>query len=370
MAIKSLRVRPRPDNLANQARQSQSLARRIYLGALVAGAGWIAYSVAGPLLLLAADGLVMQDREVVGAEYTAQVVSVSVKPGDRVAQGQPIASVVSTQMLDLVSDLETRLAQSQTRRLQIEARLGAIQSTLPSAERRAQDAEAAWSVVDKAGQKGFSTVTRRAELAHERYEAAREEASLRAERSSLVAELDTLAANRERLTAALDKARTAYRDGIIVAPVDGTVGARVASPGSVLRPGEAVADLHHGRKFVVAYVPTNRLYAIHRGDAVVVSDGATRREGRVERIEGLTDTLPGEFQPNFAAIERRQVIRVGLEDGTVFPLQAKITVSTPLAPANLIDKAQSLVVSAAAAAASVAMGRGHDPHVVVSRNDP
>src|SRR5579871_2752992 len=108
MAIHSLRDQSRPDTLKNQIRASQSLARRIYLGLLAAGALWIVTLFVGPLLFLNADGLVVQEKEVVSPAFPAQVAAVNVRPGDHVGVGQTICTVVSTQMLDLISDLTTR----------------------------------------------------------------------------------------------------------------------------------------------------------------------------------------------------------------------------------------------------------------------
>jgi multidrug efflux pump subunit AcrA (membrane-fusion protein) len=336
MTISALRQRPRPDNLRNQPRTNQSLARRIYLGTLLVGAGWIALQIIGPLAFLDADGLIMQDRKVVGADYTAQVLSITARPGDRVGAGHHIGTVVSTQMLDLMSDLTSREAQATSRREQIDARLVAINETLPAADQRAKQAEAALIAVEKAAQSGLATITRRAELSHDRYEAAREAAGLRAEASSLASERAALQGNLNRIASALYTARATYRDGVIMSPVDGTVGPKIASPGAVLRPGEPVAEIYHGAQYVVAYLPTNRFYSAKPGDRVVVSDGGTRRTGKIERVEGLADALPAEFQSNFRSIERRQVVRVAVyDDIAAFPLLAKVNVSEVYAPANL-----------------------------------
>jgi len=147
MAIKSLRSRPRPDNLKNQPRTSQSLARRIYLAALLVGGGWIAVQIIGPFVFLDADGMIMQDHKVVGADYTAQVLSITARPGDQVAAGQRIGMLTSTQMLDVLSDLTSRQAQAASRREQIDARLAAIKATLPAADQRKTAAEAARAAV-------------------------------------------------------------------------------------------------------------------------------------------------------------------------------------------------------------------------------
>jgi multidrug resistance efflux pump len=347
MTIKSLRSRPRPDNLKNQPRTSQSWARRIYLGALLIGGGWIGAQITGPLVFLDADGLIMQDHKVVGADYTAQVVSMTARPGDRLAAGQRIGTLTSTQMLDVLSDLTSRQAQARSRREQIDARLAAIKATLPAADQRKTTAEAARAAVETEAQRGLTTVTRRAEVSLARYEAAREAEGLRAEATSLTSERTALESNLNRIATALEAARATYRDGAIFSPVEGTVGPKAAAPGTVLRPGEPVAVVYYGPQYVVAYLPTTRLYSTKPGDHVIVSDGRTHRRGRIERVEGLAEALPAEFQSNFRSLERRQVVRVALDDdgGPAFPLLAKISVSDWYSPTNLLSEVREVLTN-------------------------
>src|SRR5688572_13008499 len=213
MTINSLRSHIRPDNLKNQVRPGQSLARRIYLGSLLLGTGWIIMQFVGSMIFMDADGLVVQEREVVTPAYAAQVVSVAVSPGESVRKGQRIGTVASAQMLDLISDLTMRQAQARSRQEQIKARLEAIQATLPAADQRAGDAAEALRAVDKAKAGGFSTVTRQAEISQARYSAMREAATLRTEVTALKSERVALDGNVARVTTALDKATQTYRDG-------------------------------------------------------------------------------------------------------------------------------------------------------------
>jgi multidrug resistance efflux pump len=340
MTISALRSRPRPDNLKNQPRKSQSLARRIYLGVLLTGVTWIGGQIVGSFLFIDADGMIVQDRKLVGADYTAQVLSLSARPGDHVSAGQRIGTVVSTQMIDLVSDLSTRQAAAKSRQEQIAARLKAIASILPAADQRATESEAALAAVEKAAQAGYTTITRRAELSLARYDAMRETASLRAEAASLESERSAVDGNLQRIETALGDVRMTYHDGAIVAPVDGIVGPRVAAPGAVLKPGETVAEIYYGDKYVLAYLPTGRFYSVKTGDNVVVRDGGTSRSGRVERVEGLADTLPGEFQSNFRSVERRQVVRIGIGGSDMFPLLAKVNVYDVFSPPNMVAAAR------------------------------
>jgi multidrug resistance efflux pump len=354
MTIRSLRPDYRPDNAKNQVRAGQSLARRIYLGALVAGIGWIGYHLVGPLLVIDADGLVMQDRDVVMPPYAAQVVSTAVRPGEAVAAGQKVATVVSTQMLDLIADLETRKEQADSRDRQAAARMAAISETLPTAERRRKAAEAAGALVDHAMAVGFTTAARSAETTRDRYDAAREVATLKAELASLESERSALKAAKGRAAEALAKALVTYRDGAVTSPVSGTVGAKVVSPGTVMSPGDVIADVNHGEKYVLAYLPTNRFYATKPGQAVVVTDGSNGQVGRIERIEAITDQLPKEFQSTTRGIDRQQVARVAISDAAMFPLQSKIKVTAPSAPSNLLMSASRVLANAAWQIAEVA----------------
>jgi hypothetical protein len=144
----------------------------------------------------------------------------------------------------------------------------------------------------------------------------------------------------------------------VFSPVEGTVGPKVAAPGTVLRPGEPLAVVYYGPQYVVAYLPTNRLYSARPGDRVVVSDGGTHRWGQIERIEGLADALPAEFQSNFRSLERRQVVRVALPDGApAFPLLAKINVSDWFAPGNLLSQVRDVLASVLAPSVAQASHR-------------
>jgi hypothetical protein len=53
-----------------------------------------------------------------------------------------------------------------------------------------------------------------------------------------------------------------------------------------------MADVYHGNKYLLAYLPTNRMYGIEPGQKVIVTDGVNRESGRVERIKTITDRAP------------------------------------------------------------------------------
>lgn len=340
MTIHSFRPDFRPDNSRNQVRASQTLARRLYVFALAAGALWIAYLFVGSLLLLNASGLVVQEREIVTQPFDAQVLSFKARPGEKVAAGQKLGSVISTQMLDLIPSLVTRKAQLEARQTQIAMRLDAITATLPSAENRSRTSKAAQATIEKAVAAGYSTMMRQAETSRDAYDAAREVEALLSERIALENESAAAKLNLADLTDTLERARASYRNGIVSSPVDGTVGARVAVPGAVLAHGEVMAEVYHGDKYVLAYLPTNRMYGIEPGEKVIVTDGVNRETARVERVETITDRTPPEFQSSLRGVDRDQVVRIVFDKPTQFPLLAKIRVTGPYGLSSLFDGAR------------------------------
>jgi multidrug resistance efflux pump len=343
MPIHSLRPDFRPDNARNEVRASQSLARRLYVFGLGAGVLWVVYLFIGSLVLMDASGLVVQEREIITPPFDAQVLSFTARPGEKVTAGQQLGNVVSTQMLDLISSLVTRKAQLEARQSQITARLAAIDTTLPQAKNRSRTAKAAQAEIEKAVVAGFSTRVRQAEATRDAYDASREVEALHSERSALESERDAAKLNFAHLDNALERARATYRDGIVASPVDGTIGTRVAEPGAVLTHGESMADVYHGNKYVLAYLPTNRMYGIEPGQKVIVTDGVNRESGRVERIETITDRAPPEFQSNFRGVDRNQVARIVFDESTQFPLMSKIRVTGPYGLASLLDGARGVL---------------------------
>jgi multidrug resistance efflux pump len=346
MTIHSLRPIARVDSAKNQARASQSLARKLYLLFLIGAGSWIAYMIFGPMVFMDADGTVVQNRQAVMLPYSAQVVSIRVHPGDYLHEGEPIAVVISLQILDLISDLSSRKAQFDSREEQIKSRIAAIEAILPSAEQRVKEAEFAGQRVERASAANYMTNAETMAMTRERFEARNEFSSLTSERTGLVSEWAALKENRARVAAMLAKMESAYHDGAIVSPVDGTVGPKVVSPGTVLAGGDRLAEVLYGTEYVLAYLPTNRFYGTEPGQKVVITDGVNRQIGRIQTIYGITDQLPPEFQSNFRSVERQQLVRISLDHKSVFPLLSKVEVTSPASPANVLMTARASILVA------------------------
>jgi multidrug resistance efflux pump len=334
--IKALRKRPRPDNMVNQVRAGgKSLGRRIYLGTVLVGLSFMILQLVGPMLFLEADGLAMKDRTVVASLYNARVMGIHVKPGDQVAEGTVLMTLQSTEMLDRLSDVASKRATISARESQIRSRLSSLNITMPSARDRLGRARANLDTIRTLASKQLTTSVRQTESAREYYEAEREEQQLIAEKASIENELKSLVSSLTELDTLINSLRVTFNDGKVVAPTNGTVGARVPHAGQVLKVAESAMEIYRGKTHVLAYVPTNRLYGIDVGERVVVAEGGVRRHGRIERIEQVTDSIPAEFQLTFRSVDRQQLMRITFDEEVTFPIQAKVKVTSTFSPTDL-----------------------------------
>jgi multidrug resistance efflux pump len=347
--IKALRKRTRPDNLVNQVRAGgKSTARRLYLAAVTAAAVFLVLQVVGPFVFLDAAGLVTKERVILAPEFNARVVAVHVAPGDQVRAGQPLLTVSSSETLDRIADLTAKLGQIAAREAQLSGRAKQGATLLPVAADRRARAQASYKTLQSLASRQLTTSNRISEAARELFEAEREYAQMAAEITTVQAELATTSSTRADLSRAIEDLRRSYNGGRLLAARDGQIGPSVVHPGTILKLGETALEIYSGHSFVVAYMPTNRLYSVEPGDNVIVTDGTTRARGRVERIEAMADVLPPEFQNVFSSRERQQVVRVELVSGAErLSVQTKIRVVGFLSPTNALSFVKSGISFAA-----------------------
>jgi multidrug resistance efflux pump len=338
--IKALRKRARPDNLVNQVRAGgKSMARRLYLIALSSVGVFLVFAVVGPLLFLDADGLVMKERSVISTDYNARVLEVHVRPGDEVKAGALLATVTSSETIDKIADLTAKVLAASNREATSRARIAQINALLPVARDRRTRARAAVRQVESLAARQLTTSMRMTEATRELYDAERDEAQMTGELATIQLDLNAAGASRKETAEALDAMKKAYNGGRIIAPVAGTVGSKVVSPGSVIRVGESALEIYRGDAYAVGYLPTNRMFNVDVGDRVIVTDGKTRSGARVIRVEAVADALPPEFQSVFSARERQQVVRLEMDGGRAseFSIHSKVKVTGLATPSNIIS---------------------------------
>ncbi|SFC85655.1 Multidrug resistance efflux pump [Bosea sp. CRIB-10] len=330
MIRRSLAPKARPDLLVNQARSARrSPLRIIYLGLVVGLAFYLSVIVVGPFVTLQSGGIVTTERFTVASAYASRVARVHVAPGDEVRAGAPLLNVESPEVLDTAAKLSAQKSSLDDRLLQTKARLTTVARLLPIARERKARARSTAAQIGGLETKGLIPLSTRTQTIRELYEAEREEATLEGEVAALEDQLRGLREPLARIEAALEQLHRAYADGLIRSPVAGIVSAKVSSPGFVARSGDAMLEILHGAPFVLAYLPTGRLYDVAPDMPVVVTDGVNTARGRIERIENVADTLPPEFQNAFKPSERQQVMRIAYAGPETFPVSTKVTVLSP-----------------------------------------
>ena len=139
------------------------------------------------------------------------------------------------------------------------------------------------------------------DLMNTRYSVRAQLVELQAEKASLAREIAVNERANQEADSTYNDLKQLYNSGILIAPVSGTVGTEVASPGSVLVPGDNVLDIYSGAPYVMAYMPDSYLFELKQFEKVAVSSGRERAVGRVDEILPLADNLPVEFQNTFSS---------------------------------------------------------------------
>ncbi|HUJ37046.1 MAG TPA: HlyD family efflux transporter periplasmic adaptor subunit [Hyphomicrobium sp.] len=334
--LTSLRKKIRPDNLKSDVRAGgRGLARRLYLASVVILLSFVIYYTVGGLFFLEAQGLVLSDRTVVASLYNARVVTVPVRPGERVEKGTLLLTMQSPDLLVELGRHYTHRGDIIRRDSEINSRLAAISTLKPQAATRQAKAAAYESAASKLETQGFASTAHLAGTARDSYEAARDLALLETEEQSLKHETTVQSKLRAESDTLIQQLEDIYDNGDVHSPVAGKVGPRVPYPGQVVRTGEPLLEILEGSPYVIAYLPTARVYSLKIGDQVIVTDGANRVLGRVQRKGNIADAIPSEFQSQFGSVDRREAFRVELDGPSPFPLLAKVRVVNAASPSNV-----------------------------------
>lgn len=344
--IRRLRRAPAVDTLRTDGRATRGrFGRWVYLALIAAFFLWVGDLLVGSLLRLRADGLVVAEHVSVAVPFAAQVVDARTTPGGQVEAGAVLARVTSVELAQDLAILTARNADLLVRRLELERETRVADAVLPVARHRAQEAETALKKIEDYRGSGDVGLTLWMQTLRDRFETKERVAELRASLANADGALDVVGDAIADSAAALADLRRTYGDGLIRAPVAGTVGLQMAHAGDVLRPGEPLLVLYRPERFVLAYIETGSLYTVRRGDRVELSTGFVQTTGTVADVLPVAGPLPPEFQKTFQPRQRGQVVRISVADPTRLPLFTKVSVSGRGWLSGLISTAVAAVTS-------------------------
>lgn len=327
--VKSLRKRPRPDELVSEQRKmTNSRGRIAYLVLLCALGVAVLNFMFGDYLLLRADGLVVRDKHSVEASFLARIEQVDIKEGQTVSSGDPLFRVQSFQILERLADLSAARARLTAKAAEFRVRAETVKKLLPLVTRREEETARVLARFDSLSERQLVTSLRHDEAMASRLEAHQVLVRMSTENATLAEELKALDSARKDANAALADLHALYANGRIASPVDGDLGAKIPSPGEVYRPGETILSIYKGSSYVLAYLPRRYLFPIRPGMKVRVTSGRDSAIGSVGKILPVTDALPQEFQNTFKPRDRSQLARVQFEKAPPFPLHQKVELTT------------------------------------------
>lgn len=321
----------RMDTLRTETRPRKRgrFGRFVYLGLLLALALALFDLFAGDLVYLRGEGMVARDISVVAPEYAGSVLSIDVASGGKVQAGQPLAVIRSHRMLKDIAELSAQVAASERQLSELRIQRHKLRELIPAARKRVEATNADRTAMTRLRQSGHTTVNRAATAESNAFKALEDLKALESEAALVESEYLRLEETAERSRQALNDIETLYDDGIVRAPRDGLVGDVLVAPGEGIKEGQRVVEIFHGEPYVLAYLPLGTLYDVSPGDRVVVRYGFQTLSGTLETLQPLAFRVPEEFQRQFQTVERKQLVRIRLDEGVTPPLFAEIEVTWP-----------------------------------------
>jgi cobalt-zinc-cadmium efflux system membrane fusion protein len=207
------------------------------------------------------------------AAFNGPVAQILVAAGDRVRKGQPLALVESADFSAAVGAYSKALATARTNR-----RLADLDKDL------AQHASVS---------------------AKEAQQAETDAVNAEADRDSALRALVAVGASPQTITALQQGQAVARFQGVIRAPIAGTVAEKLVTPGQQVQAGTTpcftIADL--SKVWVMAQIPESDLASVKTGDAASVVGGAT-----ANRFHGAVTNIATEVNPDTRAVIARVVV--------------------------------------------------------------
>ncbi len=336
--INRLKTRPRLDALDNQRRGAgKKLGRRIYFGILISIAVTLAYFFIGAKFVLDADGFVVKDTFLLAAEYDSRVIRIHVQPGDIVRKGQTLMQLDSRDIANKLSDFDARRSELLNQLEEVSALITNADRLLPIAEAQEKQAKDYSEKVQNLLDTGFTTTPVRNNAMDVYFARQRDVAALQGERVSALKREKTITSTLAELDSIIADTKRVFDQGMLESPIDGVIGPVVPSIGQVNKRGEPILQMFVGSTYILAYLPTNRIYGVSPGDRVAMNDGYRTARGTIVKIGGLTDNLPAEFQGTLKRRERHEIVKIEYDGNPGFTLGSTVNVTSAFGPSGLID---------------------------------
>ena len=298
----------------------RGLFRGIYLIALASMLAWITNSLISGYAYKSADGMVVGDAGSISPEYTVTILELPVRNGDLVKKGDVVARVSSSRVAEVTATLSTQSSQLVTQMATITAKAGMIEQLVASAEARDRTVAANARQLEAIRDRKLLPLLTENALVEQIFRGKQELALLQAEQKTMAQQVAQVIAASRFTDQAIADILTLFDAGRMKAPMDGYIAGIEVGVGSVVTPGNLVAEMVGEQRFVLAYVPVNRLYSLQPGASVTIEIGLGKwLRGSISNIMPIAARLPKEFQKTLSPVERQQLVRVDFDDDVALP---------------------------------------------------
>jgi len=316
-----------PDPVESRRTTSGRIVRLIYSLGVLSIALYLAWHFGKGMIFLEGPGMITAPRYVVSKSFISRVNSLDVKPGTMVSKDQIIGQIISFEVDTYITNLIKILVDQYAVDSELRVRLSVSENTLESAKKRLSAAQDMVKQLD-AGPKGAATLLYRSDIFREQASAELTVAQSSAELAEANQQRKRLADAQKVLEDRLASFREEFNDGLLTAPVNGIVGAKIADIGETIIPGNAIIEIFDDRtRYIEWNIPPNRLVDPVIGSLVFINDGATVSEGHVTEVLSLSGSFTGTKGSVFSPTEYGQVARVVTTDPKAMQnLNTRVTV--------------------------------------------
>jgi HlyD family secretion protein len=291
---------------------------RTAYAALIIGLGLVlGWMVIKPAIYTESPGKVMAPDYVISTPYSARVIDVRVRTGERVRAGDIVATVRSPEIDALLANLSGALAAQTDAMTQLRIRRAVAEATLPAARARASSATRNARKLGDGDCIGSSVFC--AEIIREEALASVMLAQTEAEANVITTEMRELVEAKQRVEKIYDQVVMNYGTGHQSTPITGVVSARIAREGQSVGAGDSIVEvLDDSRPYVQWVLASSGIRQPQEGDPVYVLHGQRVMRARIASLLSVSDAAVASTSL-FRPPESGQLVLVKIDDGLAYP---------------------------------------------------
>ena len=306
-----------PDPVLSRRAKAGGFLRFIYASMVLGLAVFLAWQLIRPLIYTQSAGTVVAPYYVVSTPFTARVVELNVKPGERVTAGQVVATVRSPEIDALRANLLSSVAEQVNKEADLRIRLLVASSSIDSARDRATQMAECGAELDKYPDQVTSVF--RSQVLRECAQATAELAKVEADAMETSKQIEAVSRARENIEEIKAFVDNAFNEGKQLAPIDGVVANHAANPGQSITAGTSIVEIYDPAALYVQWIMSaDRRTQPEVGARVYVLAGNRVMRATIKRVYSIAENA-ADGNTIFARPKAGQLVRIELLEDETYP---------------------------------------------------